>query len=243
MYQLAHRSTNNLNLTNGDLSNGPTPGQAIRVVLLLANTFDCESLQAMLSRHQRIDVLAATADIDFGLARCQRLAPQILILDPKVAADAIQRAALLVRSRQAQHLLVLDDRLYEWRLTSLLAMPAVSYLTRQAGFDVLLASTLQIANGGGRMFDPLVQQRLSHTRHGLRLEQPSDRPSVALLTSRETQVMKLLTGGYSVRRCAEQLELAESTIDNHKSRLMKKLEIHKIVELTHFAIREGLIMV
>jgi DNA-binding NarL/FixJ family response regulator len=39
------------------------------------------------------------------------------------------------------------------------------------------------------------------------------------------------------------MHLAESTIDNHKSRLMKKLQIHKAAELTHVAIRDGLISV
>ena len=39
------------------------------------------------------------------------------------------------------------------------------------------------------------------------------------------------------------VDLAESTIDNHKSRLMRKLQVHKAAELTQIAIRDGLIMV
>ena len=236
MHLLAHRST-------GRFPDVPSTNGNVRIVLLLANSLDCESLTATLSRQQSVEVLAATSDIDFGLARCERLCPQILILDPKIATEGVQRAADKVRQREIEHLLVLDDRLHEGRLSAILSMPSVSYLTRQAGLASLLAAIPKIANSGDRAFDPSIQTRLRRDTHGLKLQRPSDRPSIASLTARELQVMKLLADGYSVRRCAEWLGLAESTIDNHKSRLMKKLDIHKVVELTHMAIREGLIVV
>jgi len=236
MHQVAHRYVNGL-------PGGTTAEGKIRVVLLLANILDCESLTETLSRHQGIEILAATADIDFGLIRCERLCPQVLILDPKVASDGVQRAAEMVRLREVEHLLVLDDRLHEGRLSAILAMPAVSYLTRQAGLAPLLSAIPQIATSGDRTFDPAVRQRIHRDLRGLKLDRPTDRPSVGSLTSRELQVMKLLANGHSVRHCAQRLDLAESTIDNHRSRLMKKLDIHKVVELTHVAIREGLIVV
>lgn len=236
MHQVAHRYVNGF-------PGAHTAEGTIRVVLLLANSLDCESLTETLSRHPDIEVLAATADIDFGLVRCERLCPQVLILDPKVASDGVQRAAEMVRLREVEHLLVLDDRLHEGRLAAILSMPAVSYLTRQSGLGPLLSAIPQIAKSGNRAFDPAIRQRIRRDTRGLSLERPTNRPSVASLTARELQVMKLLADGFSVRRCAERLELAESTIDNHKSRLMKKLDIHKVVELTHMAIREGLIVV
>src|SRR4029077_6915186 len=52
----------------------------------------------------------------------------------------------------------------------------------------------------------------------------------------------MLARGDTVRQCAGALGLAPSTIDNHKSRLMKKLGIHKASELTCRAVRDGLIV-
>ena len=88
----------------------------------------------------------------------------------------------------------------------------------------------------------LSRDRLRLTARGLRLKHTGDEPSLAQLTSRELQIMELLAMGYSVKQSADHLSLAESTIDNHKSRLMKKLDLHKTVELTHKAIKEGLVM-
>jgi DNA-binding NarL/FixJ family response regulator len=53
--------------------------------------------------------------------------------------------------------------------------------------------------------------------------------------------MRLLALGKTVGECAQALGLAHSTIDNHKSRLMKKLNLHKASQLTCRAIRDGLI--
>jgi DNA-binding NarL/FixJ family response regulator len=58
---------------------------------------------------------------------------------------------------------------------------------------------------------------------------------------KEHSILPSPPAGRSVRDCAHQLHLSESTIDNHKTRLMKKLQIHKVTELTHVAIRDGLI--
>jgi DNA-binding NarL/FixJ family response regulator len=55
--------------------------------------------------------------------------------------------------------------------------------------------------------------------------------------------MRLIALGRSVRDCAHILELAQSTVDNHKSRLMKKLGLRKSQDLTRLAIREGLIRI
>ncbi|MBL8825948.1 MAG: response regulator transcription factor [Planctomycetaceae bacterium] len=66
-------------------------------------------------------------------------------------------------------------------------------------------------------------------------------PLLAALTPRELQVLRLVAQGYSVRECAEQLSISHSTVDNHKSRMMAKLNIHKSIELVYFAIRVGLV--
>lgn len=63
------------------------------------------------------------------------------------------------------------------------------------------------------------------------------------MTPREIEVLKLVALGHSVKDCAELLDLAPSTVDNHKARLMKKLGVHKALDLTRLAIREGLVNV
>ncbi|MCH7750598.1 MAG: response regulator transcription factor [Planctomycetes bacterium] len=217
--------------------------QSIRVMLILSTSLDCESLSALLSQRRGIDLVESSADLDFGMARCRRLSPKLLIIDPKIDDQAIDQAVGMMLEGFVEHVIVLDDRVHEGLVARLLAMPSVSYMTRHAGLDALHAAAIKVATRSVRVFDPAIDHRIRRTPRGLRLEQHLDQPSVAALTVREREVMQLLARGNSVRDCAQQMRLAESTIDNHKSRLMKKLQIHKAAELTHVAIRDGLISV
>ncbi|MCA9239150.1 MAG: response regulator transcription factor [Planctomycetales bacterium] len=62
------------------------------------------------------------------------------------------------------------------------------------------------------------------------------------LTRREMQVLGLIAEGYSARRMAAALHLAESTIDNHKSGLLKKFGVRKSIELARIAYRLGVVL-
>lgn len=61
----------------------------------------------------------------------------------------------------------------------------------------------------------------------------------ASLTPRERDVLDLIGQGYSVRQCAKSLGLAESTIGNHKYRMMRKLGVGSSIELLRLALQHG----
>lgn len=58
------------------------------------------------------------------------------------------------------------------------------------------------------------------------------------LTPRETQVVRLLSLGCTVKEAAAVLKLAPSTVDNHKLRAMTKMGVNKLALLTRLAIKE-----
>jgi len=61
------------------------------------------------------------------------------------------------------------------------------------------------------------------------------------LSQREMQVLVLVLEGKSTKRIAEVLQLAPSSVDTYRSRLMAKLEVGNLPELVRFAIRNGVI--
>jgi len=223
----------------------PTNGTAvpIRIVILLATPLDCQAVSKLFAQKRRLRVVESFSQLELGLQECRRVQPDLLMLDPKVDGDALPRAGELVSKGHANHLLVLDDRLHESRLASALKMPATSYFTRQVDAEALQDAIVEMIRFGQRLFDPQIASRVCRTRRGLRLDSPEDKPSIAHLSVREIEVMRLLAEGNSVRDCAFALQLSESTIDNHKSRLMKKLRLHKVSQLTRRAIRDGLVHV
>ena len=67
-----------------------------------------------------------------------------------------------------------------------------------------------------------------------------ERGFTSTLTSREESVVQLLAEGKNTKEISLVLDLSIKTIETHRSRVMNKLGIHSIAELTKFAIREGL---
>jgi DNA-binding NarL/FixJ family response regulator len=61
------------------------------------------------------------------------------------------------------------------------------------------------------------------------------------LTPRETEILKLVAESYTNRQIAEALVISEKTVDRHRANILQKLALHDRVELTRYAIRNGLV--
>lgn len=66
-------------------------------------------------------------------------------------------------------------------------------------------------------------------------------PKSVKLTTRERQILSLVASGNSNKEIAERLGVSLKTVDNHRTNLMRKLDVHSIAELLSYALREGLL--
>jgi len=70
----------------------------------------------------------------------------------------------------------------------------------------------------------------------------NDSPSAyELLTNREREVLQMLAEGKSTKQIAGILDIGVKTVETHRWRMMKKLEMDNVADLTKYAIRQGLI--
>ena len=71
----------------------------------------------------------------------------------------------------------------------------------------------------------------------------ADEPAVQpgeQLTDRETEVLKMVAKGMSYKQIAERLVISHRTVQNHVQNTLRKLQMHNRVELTRWAIEQGL---
>ena len=66
-------------------------------------------------------------------------------------------------------------------------------------------------------------------------------PPLEVLTNRERDVLVGVAEGYSAKQIAVALTLSCKSVESHKYRLMRKLNLHDRVDLCRYAIRQGLI--
>lgn len=65
-------------------------------------------------------------------------------------------------------------------------------------------------------------------------------PTQPQLTERETEVLKMVAKGMSYKQIAERLVISHRTVQNHVQNTLRKLQMHNRVELTRYAIEQGL---
>ena len=100
---------------------------------------------------------------------------------------------------------------------------AKGYLLKDVSLEQLVGA-IQAVAAGGSLVQPAVTQRLLSGLEGLQnefvsLEQPDP------LTDRETEILRLMAGGFSNKEIANSLGVAEGTIKNHVSNILSKLGV------------------
>ena len=213
------------------------------VSLLLASTLDSDLISARLGANDEVRLVSSNTDLLQGVFQIEQHRPKLVVLDPRIHVDSLDRVQEIASQGLVNNLLVLDDRLREGLVVWALSIPRTSYLTRECEPDKLLSAIRFILQTSERVFDTELEDRIDRSSRKLRLLPDENPASITQLTSREREVLQHIARGGSVRDCAAKLQVAASTVDNHKSRIMRKLGVHKTSQLVSLAIREGLVLI
>jgi len=112
---------------------------------------------------------------------------------------------------------------------------ASGYLSKGAAPDEVL-SAIRSVNSGQRYLSPEIAQKMALAQISPVAEDP-----FSVLSERELQIMMMITKGQRVVDISEQLGLSPKTINSYRYRLFEKLGVKGDVELTHLAIRYGML--
>jgi len=112
---------------------------------------------------------------------------------------------------------------------------AAGDVTKDAGIEEMIVAIRQVASGKLYLAPEIAQQM------ALKAVNPDEASPFDDLSDREMQVMLMITRGQKVQEISEQLFLSPKTVNSYRYRLFEKLKIENDVELTHMAIRHGVI--
>ncbi len=212
-----------------------------RLLIVDDHVLHCEALATLFRSVDTMQIVATATDVEEAMMLVIELKPDIALVDAQMPnRSAFSFARTVMRRAPRPRLAFLDDELSLARIDEALQIGVAGYFLRFTPFRSIVSGIARIGRGE-HGFSPQIESRLSPCKNGFELARQGDGPSLADLTTREREVLRHLAEGQTVKECAQTLHLAQSTVDNHKARLMKKLKVHKSTELTRLAIREGLI--
>ena len=75
------------------------------------------------------------------------------------------------------------------------------------------------------------------------IQRTKNEQTAPTLTPREREVIQLVAEGESSKQVAARLGISPKTAETHRNNVMQKLNLHSMVELVLFAVRNGIILV
>jgi DNA-binding NarL/FixJ family response regulator len=209
----------------------------LRLLIVDGQRLVAHALESLLRERVAVSAIAvATGWVQAAEAAAQ-LRPNVVLVDPFLP-EVIRFQS--IRSFAAAHpsarLVFLDGSFRPVILRIAIALDACGYWSKQASVEQI-AEALPMAAAGIWTACPEAAGYVGRVRGRIRFRRP---PEMSLLTHREIEVLCLLAQGLSVKESATRLRISPNTIDNHKSRLMKKLGLHRLSEVVLWATREGL---
>jgi two-component system, NarL family, invasion response regulator UvrY len=131
--------------------------------------------------------------------------------------------------------LILSGHPEEQFSTRALRAGAAGYLTKTSLSDTLVRAVCQVL-GGGKFISQKAAEMLA-----LELNVDGSRPAHEQLSDREHDVLIRIAGGQGVSEIAHTLSLSVKTVSTYRSRVLDKMGMKNNSELTHYAIRNGLV--
>jgi DNA-binding NarL/FixJ family response regulator len=196
----------------------------IQVCLVDDQTLVRQGIRSLLELSDSIRVIAEAVDGTQAVEVIPRARPDVVLLDMRMPGmsglDVLN--ALAARNELPPTIILTtfdDDQL----VLAGLKAGARGYLLKDVSLDQLVDAVKTGADGGS-LVAPVVTQRLLSGLERMHNEFTSlDRPDP--LTERETEILRLMAGGYSNKEIANSLGVAEGTVKNHVSNILSKLGV------------------
>ena len=167
---------------------------------------------------------------------CRQTEPDIILMDMDMPGmGGLEATKKILRLIPEMKVIMLTAHTEDPFPTKVMQIGAVGYLTKGSAPNEMI-NAIRAVNSGQRYLPPEIAQQMALSQFKSTEENPFSE-----LSDRELQIMLMITRGKKVPDISENLHLSTKTINSYRYRMFEKLNIGNDVELTHLAIRHGMI--
>lgn len=205
---------------------------AIRLLLCDDHEMVREGLRALLSEEGEIDIVSEAADGQIAVRLAQELRPDVVLMDLRMPElDGIAATRAIRTTCPGTHVVVLTTFLDERQVRDAIHAGACGYLLKDVLKDELIEA-IRAASEGRPSLHPEAQAML--------MRQRGEDDLFALLTPRETDVLRLVAAGRSNKEIGQELRLTEGTVKGYVSSVFVKLRVDDRTQAALLAVKHGL---
>ncbi len=214
-----------------------------KVRILIADDHELvrRGLRATLEERPGWEVVGEAGDGEEAIRLSLKLRPDLLVLDVNMPKQNGLEVARALQERAPKiRVLVLTVHDSAQIVREIMQAGAKGYLLKsEAGKD--LPTAVETVMQDQPFLTPSVTNIVLDTFLKSAPKPAAPETPPVPLSTRETEVIKLLAQGHSNKDVARQLGISVKTVDTHRTNLMRKIGLHSITELVRYAIRNGLV--
>jgi two-component system response regulator NreC len=215
--------------------------EPIRVILADDHTLLRKGLRALLSQEPDIEVVAEAADGAEAVRACERLKPDVVVMDISMpGVDGLQATAQIHERGLETRVLVLTMHNEEDYLLKVLEAGGAGYVLKQSADTELVHAIRAVYRGEAFLYPSGVRMLLQSYLKGGTQPSAEAEPRPAL-SEREQEVLRLTAEGFSNQEIGQRLYISPKTVDTYRQRIMEKLGLHHRSELVRYALNRGLL--
>jgi len=197
-----------------------------------------EGVRALLDRENGIEVIGEARDGHEAVRLARKLSPNVVVMDVMMPIlNGIEATRQIIGNDANVKVIALSARSDKSFVSQMLCAGASGYLLKNHGCSHLVKAIHSATSSDIHLSPEVASVVVKDYLHCL----VSDiRSASSVLSSREREVLQLMSEGHSTKQIALRLHISVQTVSTHRRQIMKKLELDSVAELTKFAVREGL---
>ncbi len=193
-------------------------------------------INKILTSVKGINVVGECETGEEAIKVCRQDEPDVLLMDMDMPGmGGLEATKKILRFAPDVKIIVLTAHTEDPFPSKVMQMGAAGYLTKEAGPDEMV-NAIRAVHSGQRYLPSDIAQKMALSQFNSVEENPFN-----ALSDRELQIMIMITRGDKVPAISEHLNLSTKTINSYRYRMFEKLGVSNDVELTHLAIRHGML--
>ncbi|MBI4776362.1 MAG: response regulator transcription factor [Deltaproteobacteria bacterium] len=213
-----------------------------QILLVDDHTLFREGLKVLLRENPRFSVAGEAGTVFEACERVELMKPDLVLMDIALPDKSGIEGVRFIKEKQPSTKVVMISMYsnIDFVIKSIRA-GAVGFIVKDSTPDILLKALATVSEGhyyfDHKVLDEIVQFMLAQVDEETRVsDERYDR-----LTPREQEIMRLVAQGLSSKQIANKLNISPKTVENHRGKLMEKLELDSVIDLVKYAAALGII--